>query len=645
MIEFLHQFFLTDGFMPHGHCYLWTPSLLWTYVVSDTVIAISYFSIPFALIYFLNKRRDIPFHWVVIMFATFILSCGVTHAVAIWTIWHPAYGLDASVKAFTALMSLITAVMLWPLIPMLIRIPSIQQLQSLNAQLQMDIAARKAAEVTLAESEERLRFALEACSVGAWELDLLTQKAYRSSEHDRIFGYAERLPEWSYDRFIEHVLPEDRDAVNAAFTHATATNGSWNFECRIRRTDGTVHWIWANGHHSGGVDGARQRMSGVEQNITARKVTEEAIVQLNATLEQRVATRTVELEHSNIQLAQEMHSRQRAEERFRHIVDSAPNAMVMINDSGTIEMVNTQTESVFGYAREELLGQPIEMLVPERYRHQHPTLRSAFFTDPNSRPMGNGRDLFGRRKDSSEFPIEIGLNPIQTDEGIKVLSAIVDITERKAKELKIEAALVEKNILLGEIHHRVKNNLQIIHSLLDLQSTRVSDQKTLDILRDSQNRIRSMAIIHQTLYQANDFANVNFSAVLETLVPAIAETYSLHRESITYSLNVSKVLISINLAIPCGLIVNELITNALKHAFTGRESGEIVVSLSQEGQQITLSVSDNGIGIGADIDMENHSTLGVQLIYLLAEQIHATFDITRSNPTRFELVFSANHSL
>jgi PAS domain S-box-containing protein len=127
-------------------------------------------------------------------------------------------------------------------------------------------------------------------------------------------------------------------------------------------------------------------------------------------------------------------SRKRLEERFRQVVESAPNAMVMISSSGRIEMVNAQAERVFGYERKEMLGESIEMLVPQRFRANHPNLRGSFFGDPISRPMGAGRDLYGLKKDGSEFPIEIGLNPIETDEGAMVLSAIVDITSRKRLE-------------------------------------------------------------------------------------------------------------------------------------------------------------------------------------------------------------------
>jgi PAS domain S-box-containing protein len=132
-------------------------------------------------------------------------------------------------------------------------------------------------------------------------------------------------------------------------------------------------------------------------------------------------------------------ARKRLEERFRQVVESAPNAIVMIGSTGLIEMVNAQTERVFGYSRDELLGKPVEMLVPERYRPNHPGLRTSFFANPVSRPMGAGRDLYGLRKDGSEFPVEIGLNPIATEDGTLVLSAIVDISARKRLEDQVHA--------------------------------------------------------------------------------------------------------------------------------------------------------------------------------------------------------------
>jgi PAS domain S-box-containing protein len=333
-------------------------------------------------------------------------------------------------------------------------------------------------------------------------------------------------------------------------------------------------------------------------------------------------------------------SRKRLEERFRQVVESAPNAMVMIGMSGKIEMVNTQAERVFGFERSEMLGQPIEMLVPSRFRFNHPNLREAFFESPVSRPMGAGRDLYGLKKNGTEFPVEIGLNPIETDEGTMVLSAIVDISDRKHREESIHASLKEKDILLGEIHHRVKNNLQIIHSLLDLQSGSISDTVALGLMRESQNRILSMALIHQTLYQSKDFAQVDFGRFLDSLVPTLVSSYGVGSAPFSIDIDVVEVQLPINAAIPCGLIVNELISNALKHAFPDGRAGQVRIHLALESKGgVLLRVSDDGVGIRQEIDLRQTTTLGLQLVNLLVDQLAGEIEIQRANPTMFSVRF------
>ncbi|MBB6250899.1 sensor histidine kinase [Nitrospirillum iridis] len=333
-------------------------------------------------------------------------------------------------------------------------------------------------------------------------------------------------------------------------------------------------------------------------------------------------------------------SRKRLEERFRRVIEFAPNAMVMTNSQGRIEMVNAQTEVLFGYSREELLGQLIEVLVPHRFRGDHPGRRADFFATPSSRPMGAGRDLFGLRRDGGEFPVEIGLNPIETDEGTMVLSAIVDISDRKQREERVRASLKEKETLLAEIHHRVKNNLQIIDSLLNLQRLRISDEGVRAMLSDAQNRVSSMALIHQTLYQSKNFQAVDFGKFINALVPILIGAYAKTPEACRISVNAQEVAIPLNAAIPCGLIVNELISNALKHAYVDGRQGEISIELRDEGTGLArLSVTDDGVGLPPDLDLAQTGTLGLQLVTLLADQLDAELDVHRAAPTRFVLRF------
>lgn len=320
--------------------------------------------------------------------------------------------------------------------------------------------------------------------------------------------------------------------------------------------------------------------------------------------------------------------------------DRIPVAMVVVNPQGVITRLNRLAETTFGYPREELLGQPVEVLVPERYRHAHPGYRRGFQAESTARPMGAGRDLSGLRKDGSEFPVEIGINPVETGEGPMVLSVILDLSERKQSEKRIHDALREKELLLEEVHHRVKNNLQVIHSLLDLQMMKITDPVLLGVLRNSQNRIRSMVMIHRTLYQSHDFAQVDFHRFLSELLPILMESYGMVSGNVRMEIDALDVKLPINQAIPCGLIVNELVSNALKHGFAQQERGAIRVALAcDEHDHIELSISNDGAPIGPDQNLDRAGSLGLQLVRMLARQLHGQLDVQRAPTTRFSLRF------
>lgn len=329
---------------------------------------------------------------------------------------------------------------------------------------------------------------------------------------------------------------------------------------------------------------------------------------------------------------------------FGGFLESAPDAVVVIDREGTIVIVNTLTEKMFGYTREELLGQPVEMLVPERYRKVHTEHRDGYSQHPKTRPMGAGQNLFGRRKDRSEFPVEISLSPVETEGGTLVTSIIRDITQRKRAEEQIQASLREKEVLLKEIHHRVKNNLQVTSSLLKLQSGYIQDAQALEMFAESQNRIRSMALVHEKLYQSSDLSRINFAEYVESLGTLLFRSYGIDKRQIILEVQAGSILLSVESAVPCGLIVNELLSNSLKHAFPDGRRGTIRVALAREQQQLLLTVTDDGVGLPAALDVEKTETLGLQLVRTLAHQLDGTVQVERRGRTQFTIAFRENRT-
>lgn len=334
--------------------------------------------------------------------------------------------------------------------------------------------------------------------------------------------------------------------------------------------------------------------------------------------------------------------RKHAEETMYLAVEAAPNGMILTNAEGHVVYMNSMAEKIFGYTRSELTGKSISVLVPKRFREVHPRLQKHFYDYPQARAMGHGRDLFGCHKNGNEIPLEIGLNPIKTNQGLMILASVVDITERKQQESTILNALKEKDMLLSEIHHRVKNNLQIIDSLIGIQSEQIKDATTLNCLLECQNRVKSMAIIHRTLYESKDFSKVDCQSVIETLVDNLVESYAVNSDRIKTRLQVEDIKLPINVSIPLGLIINELCSNVFKHAYPRDQSGIMQVSLEFiDNGAIQLEVTDCGQGLDDDLDLNESKTLGLMLVQLLSEQIQGQLTINRRNPTRFTIVFQA----
>jgi two-component sensor histidine kinase/CheY-like chemotaxis protein len=227
---------------------------------------------------------------------------------------------------------------------------------------------------------------------------------------------------------------------------------------------------------------------------------------------------------------------------------------------------------------------------------------------------------------------------IQLENVIKKLE--LEIIDHKKSEDQLKSAVQEKEVLLQEVHHRVKNNMQIISSLLSLQAMHVNDEEMIDLLRDSQNRIRSMAMVHEKLYMSNDLSNINMAEYIKKLVLTIFDSYSTKKSQIMPLLELDDILMNIETGIPCGIIINELVSNSLKYAFPEDNEGSIFVGLKDKGDQYELTVSDDGVGIPKNINLdETPETLGLMLVNSLINQLNGSLELNQDYKTEFIINF------
>jgi len=448
-MDFLKRLFSGNGFMPHGHCYLWNNGVLGLHILSDALIALAYFSIPCLLIYFTRKRKDLPFNWIYLCFATFIVACGLTHIMEIWVIWHPSYWLSGGVKAVTAGASLTTAVLLVKIVPRVLALP----------------------------------------------------------------------------------------------THAAL-----------------------------------------------RQATSEAQAEL------------VE--------------RRKAEQKFRGLLEAAPDAIVIIDSQGRIVFTNSQTQKLFGYPPEELLNSKVERLIPARFGEHHPGRRDGFFAEPRARAMGAGLELFGLRKDGVEVPVEISLSPLETEDGRLAISAIRDISERKQiervlqdKNLELQAAMTAKNRFLANMSHELRTPLNGIIGFSEFlvdEKPGALNAKQKEYLNDVLNSSRHLL---QLINDVLDLAKVDagkFDLRLETFrvddaireVNAVIKSIA-QKKRIAIHAEVSPELTPVTLD-PQKLkqILYNLLSNAVK--FTPAGGRVEIEARPLDAETFRLAVKDTGIGIRSE---------------------------------------------
>lgn len=290
------------SFIPHGYSYLWQPQLVWLHILSDSIIALAYYSIPITLIYFVQKRKDLPFDWIFLLFSAFIVSCGTTHIMDVWTLWYPTYWLAGALKALTAVVSLYTAISLVQLMPQALTIPSPAQLSAVNFELTQQIRDRREAEAQVrqlnedleikvaqrtAELEksvlqsqnhaERLTLAMDVANMGSWDWDLETNQLTWSASHEILWGYQPGNSNRSYEDWARKVHPDDLAKVEAAIEYAKAARSDLSKEYRVIQDNGTERWVTGYGRCYFRNDGEPYRMMGIVQDITDRKQAEELV--------------------------------------------------------------------------------------------------------------------------------------------------------------------------------------------------------------------------------------------------------------------------------------------------------------------------------------------------------------------------------
>lgn len=324
-------------------------------------------------------------------------------------------------------------------------------------------------------------------------------------------------------------------------------------------------------------------------------------------------------------------------EKFKNIFENAAEAILLFDCEGNVVEVNNKFEEVFGFSKDEIIGKnfmTIVSLIEKEYE-----AAKSFFNGLLSGTELKQVQLVVKNKYGKEVIFRARPSIIKNKCGINgVLLIMEDITGLKMVETSLKNSLEEKEVLLREIHHRVKNNLQIISSLLSLQRIQVEDEETASILWECQGRVRTMAMIHENLYQSKNMGNIHFGNYVNKLLDDVFNSYRVDKRSITLDTDIASGEMGIETAMPCGLIINELASNSIKHAFP-QGTGNIKVELESDNGFYVLKVADNGIGLPENTDPKKSKKLGLLVVRTLVNQLNGEMEIDRTRGTQYTIKF------
>ncbi len=782
MLDLKLNFLAVTQFIPHGHCYLWQSNLVWLHVLSDSLIAIAYYAIPLALVYFVRKRKDLPYPWIFLLFGAFIISCGTTHIMEIWTLWHPDYWASGFIKALTALISVITTLALIPVIPKLLDLPSPTLLERVNQSLKNEINDHKRREKLLAIesaiafilaesntiSEANPKILQVICDNLAWdwgelwtiegenlekpisqvsslasltcleiwhkpslELPEFEAKTRQLSffpniglpgrvwvsekptwieniaednnflRHSEIrganfqscfafpilikntvvgvytfFGKNQRPPESDLlnlfnilgnqiGQFVQRQqaelsLRESQGLLQAIMD--SSPDGIMAFESIRDKDDQIVDFRWILVNQAGAkvVNRTPAELIGklmlteLPENKISRLFDDYVhVVETGEVLEQEIYYNDACFTHTSVKIEDgftatfrditankqaEVYLRE-SDQNFHLSFNNAPSGMGLLAPDGRWLKVNLYLCEMLGYKESELLKK---------------TSQDITHIDDLQQDLHYLRQILNQ--EIPDFHIEkrylhklghiiwvlLSLSLIcdEDNQPLYLIFQIQDITARKKSEAAMANSLKEKEVMIQEIHHRVKNNLQVICSLLNLQSRCLQDKEALSQFKEIQNRVKSMALIHEQLYHSKDLYSISLSKYIKELTNNLFRSYAINKIKIKTEIE-DVFQLDIDAAVPCGLIINELISNALKYAFKPQQQGEILIqALPNAEGHLVLTIADNGKGLPPDFQLENTRTMGLNLVKNLTNQLRGKISFNIESGTKFILTLT-----
>ena len=539
-----------------------------------------------------------------------------------------------------------------------------------------DITDRKRTEKQLQHSEALLREAQQIAQLGRWEFDVTTQKITWSEEKFRIFGLAPTQLAPTYEQLLQHhIHPDDRGRLSLAVTRAIEQAEPYTLDLRIIESDRTVGYVLVKGQPIFNEQGQVVKLFGIVMDISDRKQAETALQQ-QAQREQllRLITQRVRqsLDLDEILSTAVTEVRQTFQADRALIFRLLPEGRGQVIKEAVLPEYPALGEGLWTDAclypdsiKYYYVGQPrivSDVALDEWGECLGQFLRQIGVRSKISAPIIQSLDgstqvwglliVHACAHHRQWLPEEaVFLQQISNQLAIAIQQSNLyqrvqtELVERQQAEEQLLASLQEKEVLLKEVHHRVKNNMQMISSLLNLQADSIQAPEVLQIFIESQRRVKTMALIHEKLYQSHNLAQISFADYVQQLADDLLQSFKAPRSHIHMVVEVTNVNLTVDTAIPCGLIINELVTNALKYAFPQGRTGEIHIRFipdpansSPDNHRYVLSVKDNGVGIPEHIQCFETESLGLQIVWILTEKLKGTINLDRTNGTEFNIV-------